>query len=120
MSNTLDPVRCVRKTLVRSGDGGDQRKLSGYPSNNISKAVQKAVEDSRSSTTDWSKLTAKPNIFERKSQEEEIKAFREWSWIFEKRLSAVDEGYVKDQIACLIWTWQTMQRRPGASSFMDC
>ena len=25
-----------------------------------------------------------------------FKAFREWSWIFEKYLSAVDEGYMKD------------------------
>ena len=28
--------------------------------------------------------------------QEEIKAFREWSWVFEKFLSAVDEGYMKD------------------------
>ena len=60
-------------------------------------AVKKAVEDKKSSTTDRSKLIAKPNIFDHKSQEEEeIKALREWSWVFEKYLSAVDEGYMKD------------------------
>ena len=41
-------------------------------------------------------MIAKPNIFAHKSQEEDIKSFREWSWIFEKYLSAVDEGYIKD------------------------
>ena len=55
-------------------------------------AVKKAVEDKKSSTADWSNLIAKPNIFDYKSQEEEIKAFREWSWILEKYLSAVDAG----------------------------
>ena len=59
-------------------------------------AVKKAGEDNKSSTTGWSRLIAKPNIFDYKSQEEEIQAFREWSWVFEKYLSAVDEGYVKD------------------------
>ena len=59
-------------------------------------AVKKAVEDNNSSTTDGSKLIAKPNIVDYKSQDEEIKAFREWSWVFEKCLSAVDEAYVKD------------------------
>ena len=59
-------------------------------------AVKKAVEDKKSSTTGWSKLIAtpaKPNIFDYKPQEEEIKAFREWSWVFGKYLSTVDEGY---------------------------
>ena len=41
------------------------------------------------------KLIAKPNIFDYKSQEEEVKALREWSWVVEKYLSAVDEAYVK-------------------------
>ena len=46
-------------------------------------AVKKAVEDKKSSTT----LTIshnKPNIFNSKSQEEEIKALREWAWVLEK------------------------------------
>ena len=59
-------------------------------------AAQKAVEDKRSSATDGSNLIAKPNIFDHKSQEEEIKVFREWSWVFEKYLGAADEGDVKD------------------------
>ena len=29
----------------------------------VAEAARKAVEDRRSSTTDWSKLIAKPNIF---------------------------------------------------------
>ena len=58
-------------------------------------AVKKAVEDKKSSTTDWPKLIAKPNIFDCKSQEEEIKAFREGSWVLEEYSSAVDEAYVK-------------------------
>ena len=58
-------------------------------------AVKKAVEDKKFNDR-WSKLIAKPNIFDYKSQQEEIKAFREWSWVFEKYLSAVDEGYMKD------------------------
>ena len=39
-------------------------------------AVKKAVENKKSSTTDGSKLIAKPNIIDYNSQ---IKAFREWS-----------------------------------------
>ena len=58
-------------------------------------AVKKAVEDKKSSTG-WSKLIAKPNILGYKSQEEEIKAFRERSWVFEKLMSSVDEVYMKD------------------------
>ena len=86
---------------MRSGDGGDQRILQSIAQSTLAtpsaaEAVKKAVEDKKSSTTDWSKLIAKPNIFDYKSQEEEIKAFREWSLVFEKYLSAVDEGYVKD------------------------
>ena len=60
------------------------------------KAVKKAVEDKNSSTTDWSKLIAKPNIFDYKSQEEEIKVFKEWSWVFEMYLRSVDGAYTKD------------------------
>ena len=37
-------------------------------------AVKKAVEDKKSSATDWSKFIAKPDIFDYKSQEEEIKS----------------------------------------------
>ena len=67
--------------------------------------AKKAVEDKKSSRTGWSKLIAKPNIFDYKSQEEEVKAFREWSWVIGKDLRS------------LTWAWQLMQRRPGASSY---
>ena len=53
-------------------------------------AVKKAAEDKKTTTTDWSKLITKPTL------EEEIKAFREWSWVFEIYLSSVDEAYMKD------------------------
>ena len=43
-------------------------------------AAKEAVEDKKSSTTD---LSAKRNIIDYKSQDEEIKPFREWSWVFE-------------------------------------
>ena len=49
--------------------------------------MKKAAEDKKTNTTDWSKLITKPGFFEHKSQEEDIKAFREWS---------VDEAYMKD------------------------
>ena len=58
--------------------------------------MKKAVEDQKSSTGDGSKMLAKPDIFDYKSQEEEIEALREWSWVLEKSLSAVDEGYMND------------------------
>ena len=77
-------------------------KPSGYSTQStqattsVAEAVKKAaVEDKKSSTTDWSKLIAKPNVFDYKSQEEEIKAFRERSWVFEKYLSSVDKAYIK-------------------------
>ena len=37
-------------------------------------AVKKAAEDTKSSTTDWPKLITKPDLFDYKSQEEEIEA----------------------------------------------
>ena len=45
--------------------------------------VKKAIQDKKSSTTSWPKLIAKPSIFDYKSPEEEIKAFREWSRVLE-------------------------------------
>ena len=94
VSDTLYPVRCVRKTLVCVGDGGDQGNPSQrtLATTSAADAVKKAVEDKKSSTTDRSKLMAKPSIFDYKSQEEEINAFREWPWVLEKHLSAADEA----------------------------
>ena len=57
---------------------------------NAAKAVKRAVEDKKPSTTatDWSTLSATPSIFDCKSEEEEaeedVKTFREWSRVFEK------------------------------------
>ena len=81
--------------------GGQKRFLniiaqSTPATTSAAEAVKKAVEDKKPSTTDWSKLIARPNIFDYKSQEEEINAFREWSWVFEKYLSSVDEAHMKD------------------------
>ena len=61
--------------------------------------LKKAVEDKKSTATDWSKLIAEPNVFDYKWQEKEINALREWSWELEKCLSSVDsvnEAYMKD------------------------
>ena len=49
-----------------------------------------------SSTTDWSKLLSKPAVLDCKSQEEEIRCFRDWSWQLRQYLCAIDEGFNKD------------------------
>ena len=89
----------------------------------VAEAVKKAVEDTRT-TTDWSKLITKANLFDYKSREEEIKGFREWQWVFEKYLCSVDEAYMKDFTKIhdkpLTWTWQLEKRKLDASSSMDC
>ena len=78
--------------------------------------MKKVVEDKKT-FTGWSKLIAKPNLFEYTSQEEEINAFRVWSWVFEKYLSSVDEAYIRasrrfatSQMTASIWTWQKQKR----------
>ena len=82
----MEEIREILQTVA-------QRTLA---TTSAAEAVKEAVEDKKSSTTDGSKLIAKPNIFDCKSQEEEIKAFRESSRVSEKHLGAVDEGYLKD------------------------
>ena len=82
----MEEVREILQTMAEST----------LATTSAAEAIKKADEDKKSSTTDWPTLTAKPNIFEYKSQEEEIKASREWSWVFEKYLSAVDGGYMED------------------------
>ena len=47
-------------------------------------------------STDWSKLLSKPAILDCKSQEEEIRCFRDWSWQLRQYLCAIDEGFNKD------------------------
>ena len=47
-------------------------------------------------TPDWSKLLTKPSSFDHKSQEEEIKHFKDWSWQLVQYVSAIDSDYTKD------------------------
>ena len=72
----MEEIREILQTIARST----------LATTSAAEAVKKAVEDKKSSTTDGSKLITKPNIFEYKSQEEEIRAFRELSWVLEKYL----------------------------------
>ena len=83
----------TRRRWRRSETSFQTIAQSTLATTSAAEAVKKAVEDNKSSTPDSSKLIAKPNIFDYRSQDDEIKAFREWSWVFEKCLSAVDEGY---------------------------
>ena len=41
---------------------------------------------------DWSKLLNKPNVFDNKTAEEDIRNFRDWHWQLCQYLTAVDEG----------------------------
>ena len=68
------------REILEVVDGSTQATASA------AEAVKKAAEETKATTTDGSKLTTKPNLFDDKSQEEEIKAFREWSWVLEKYL----------------------------------
>lgn len=45
---------------------------------------------------DWSKLLTKPSCFDHKSQEEEIKHFKDWSWQVVQYVSAIDSAFSKD------------------------
>ena len=74
----MEEIREILQTIVQST----------LATTSAAAAVKKAVEDKKSSTTDWSK--------DYEPQEEKIKAFREWSRVLEKFVSAVDEGYMKD------------------------
>ena len=86
----MEEIREILQTLAQS------TLATASAAEAVKKAARKAVEGKKSSTTGWSKMKAKPNIFDYKSQEEEIKAFRVWSWVLEKYLSAADETYMKD------------------------
>ena len=66
-------------------------------------AVQKASASPSSSptsgsaqTVDWSKLLHKPPLFEHKTTEDEIRAFRDWSWMLIQYLNAIDAGFEKE------------------------
>lgn len=45
---------------------------------------------------DWSKLIAKPGVFEHKSTEDEIRAYRDWSWQLVQYLTAIDQGFERE------------------------
>ena len=47
-------------------------------------------------TPDWSKLLTKPGTFDHKSQEDEIKNFKDWSWQLVQYVSAIDSEFTKD------------------------
>ena len=49
-----------------------------------------------SSTVDWSKLLSRPPLFEHKTTEDEIRAFRDWSWMLIQYLNATDSGFEKE------------------------
>ena len=50
----MEEIRETLQTIARSA----------LATTSAAEAVKKAVEDKRSSATDWSKMTAKPNIFD--------------------------------------------------------
>lgn len=57
-------------------------------------AVKKTLDKKKRPNTDWSKLLTKPNVFDCKNQEE-IRAFRELSRVFEKYNTSID-GFIQD------------------------
>ena len=46
-----------------------------------------------SGSVDWSKLISKPPTFDYGTMEEEIKAYRDWSWQLVQYLNAIDSGF---------------------------
>jgi hypothetical protein len=49
-----------------------------------------------SANIDWSKLLNKPPLFEYKTTEDEIRAYRDWSWQLVQFLNTIDPGYEKE------------------------
>ena len=82
----MDEIREILQVIAQSTQA----------TTSAAEAVKKAVEGKKATTTDRAKLITKPNLLDRKSQEEDIKAFREWPSESEKYLSSVDEAYMKD------------------------
>eukprot|EP00435_Cladocopium_sp_Y103_P069117 s171_g32.t1 len=71
----------------------------------VSNAARAAADAAKSTTTssptggdsvDWSKLLSKPSNFDYKSQEEEIRHFKDWSRQMTQYVSAIDQGYSKE------------------------
>ena len=59
-------------------------------------AAKAAGEPKKEAGPDWSKLLTKPSCFDHKSQEEEIKHFKDWSWQVVQYVCAIDSGFSKD------------------------
>lgn len=76
----------VAEATKAAGDGAKQlaqaQKTSGG-----------SASTSSGATIDWSKLINKPPLFDFASVEQEIKAFRDWSWQLGQFLSAIDSNY---------------------------
>ena len=51
---------------------------------------------SNAQNVDWSKLLNKPPLFDYKSSEDEIRAYRDWNWQLVQFLNAIDSGYEKE------------------------
>ena len=51
---------------------------------------------SSNTNVDWSKLLNKPPLFEYKTTEDEIRAFRDWSWQLIQFLNTIDPGFEKE------------------------
>ena len=64
----------------------------------VAKSASDAAKAARvkEGTPDWSKLLTKPGSFDHKSQEEEIKHFKDWSWQLVQYVSAIDSEFTKD------------------------
>ena len=48
------------------------------------------------SLVDWSKLISKPNVFDNKSAEEDMRSFRDWHWMLRQYLTAIDQGFAAE------------------------
>ena len=48
------------------------------------------------SLVDGSKLISKPNVFDNKSAEEDIRSFRDWHWMLSQYLTAIDQGFAAE------------------------
>ena len=67
----------------------------------VSGSAGSSPQGQSSSSIDWSKLISKPPTFEFSSMEEEIKAFRDWSWQLVQYLTAIDSGFEPELRALL-------------------
>ena len=64
----------------------------------VAKSASDAAKAARvkEPTPDWSKLLTKPGTCDHKSQENEIKNFKNWNWQLVQYVSAIDSEFTKD------------------------